>query len=94
MMLCPLCRAFLRFESRATQREECSATERDALFTTACWIVAALERTHPCAAHPRTLGLASRLADELAALVEEGGTGINRATCTALTVTPRKEIRQ
>lgn len=73
MTLCPLCRAFPRFSLRVATLKECRdrAAEREKLFTTGCWIIAALERTHPCAAHPRTLGLAGRLAEELAALVEE-----------------------
>jgi hypothetical protein len=93
MMLCPLCRAFPRFESRVAQREECSATEREALFTTACWIIAALERTRPCMAHPRTLRRAKRLAETLVGLIEEGEHTITPAAALASEATARKAIR-
>jgi hypothetical protein len=71
--MCPLCRAFGRFKVRVAQLEEtpsrCGEVER--LFTTGCWIVAALERTSPCGAHRKTLCEAQTLAEDLARLVEE-----------------------
>jgi len=92
-MLCPLCRAFRRFESRATACEEDSTAGLDKLFTTACWIIAALDRTLPCVAHPRTLRRAKRLADTLVGLIEEGEHTIPPAVAMASEATARKESR-
>lgn len=71
--ICPLCRAFGRFKVRVAQLEKMPyrCGEVDRLFTTGCWIVAALERTSPCGAHRKTLCEARSLAAELAVLVEE-----------------------
>ena len=93
MMLCPLCRAFPRFESRVTTCEEGSAAEMDKLFTTACWIIAALEHTRRCAAHPRILRRAKRHTETLVALIEEGEHTITPAAAMASEATARKEIR-
>ena len=93
MMLCPLCRAFPRFESRVTTCEEGSAAEMDKLFITACWIIAALERTHPCAAHPRILRRTKRLAEMLVGLIEEGEYITTPTAAMASEATARKEIR-
>jgi len=93
MMLCPLCRAFPRFESRVTTCEEGSSAEMDKLFTTACWIIAALERTRPCAAHPRILRRTKRLAEMLVGLIEEGEHTITPTAAMASEATARKESR-
>ena len=72
MTLCPLCRAFPRFARRVTGfKQTPDSTEWQKLFTTDCWIIAALERTHPCRAHRKTLREARGLAEELARLVYE-----------------------
>lgn len=70
--ICPICRAFGRFKVRVAQIEEppSRSGEVDRLFTRGCWIVAALERTHPCRAHRKTLREARSLAKELARPVE------------------------
>jgi hypothetical protein len=72
MTICPLCRAFPRFARRVKEFQQTpDSAEWEKLFTAGCWVIAALERTRPCAAHPRTLRRARRLADELVALVEK-----------------------
>jgi hypothetical protein len=93
MTLCPLCRAFPRFELRVSHPDDTPATERDKLFTTACWIIAALERTRPCGAHPRTLRRAHRLAEALTHLIEEDEHTITPAAARASEAAARKEIR-
>lgn len=67
MTLCPLCRAFPRFKDQAARLDE----ERDKLFATGCWLVAALECTHPCSAHGSTLRLARSLLDDLSRLADD-----------------------
>ena len=57
------------------------------------WIIAALERTRPCAAHPRTLRRAKRLTETLVDLIEEGEHTITPAAAMASEATARKEIR-
>ena len=93
MTRCPLCRAFPRFALRVAELWDSSAAELDKIFTTACWIIAALERTRPCAAHSRTLRRAKRLTETLVGLIEEGQPTITSDAAPALAATARKEIR-
>jgi hypothetical protein len=71
--MCALCRAFARFKLRVADSKETPdpSGEREELFTTGCWIIAALERISPCGAHRKTLCEARSLAEELTRLVEE-----------------------
>jgi hypothetical protein len=93
MTRCPLCRAFPRFMLRVAELHDSSAAQREKLFTTACWIIAALERTRPCAAHPRILRRTKRLAEMLVGLIEEGEHTITPTAVMAPEATARKEIR-
>lgn len=93
MTLCPLCRAFPRFELRVAERNVGSAAERDQLLTTACWIIAALERTRPCAAHPHTLHQARLLTEALVGLIQEREHITTPTVAMASEATARKEIR-
>jgi len=73
MTLCPICRAFPRFALRVEAfKKQLDPTEGEKLFSAACWVIAALERTRPCSAHRRTLRRARCAATELAAFVQDG----------------------
>jgi hypothetical protein len=72
MTLCPICRAFPRFALRVKEFSQTpDSAEWEKLFTASCWVIAALERSRPCSAHPRTLRRARNLAEELVTLVEK-----------------------
>ena len=72
MTLCPICRAFPRFALRVEAfKKQPDPAEGEKLFSAACWVIAALERTHPCSAHRRILRRARCAARELAGFVQD-----------------------
>jgi hypothetical protein len=94
MTLCPLCRALPRFALRVDAfKKDPDPAEGEKLFSAACWIIAALERTRPCAAHSRTLRRAKRLTETLAGLIEERELTTTPTAAMASEATARKEIR-
>lgn len=94
MMLCTLCRAFPRYVLRVEAfRKDPDPAEGEKLFSAACWVIAALERTRPCVAHPRTLRRAKRLTDTLARLIAEEEHSPTLAAALAPAAAARKEIQ-